>query len=292
MKRKTLSLALAALCTVLLAACEIGPVPNYPQRTLLEMQNIWTASYEGTIEPGETQLFAIEIPRPFDDYTLFVLELDKNLTLESTNRMGDLVLEVSNGPTAFGVAPADEEPDSAGLVAGSLGSTGLGVQPETCRGSCLVRIARAQPLFFQVSGAAESTDFRIYAYPSDYADLGEDHNNNRATPSFYYLRTEDSGAIETVGDVDWWHVTTTYPEEPQTASFFFRAPNPLLDLRIYVYENGQRLDVDYSDGDLIEVERNQQFVVHSATGSAARGQPGFYYFEPNLLLVPVGEQAD
>lgn len=292
MKQKITILTLAVLAATMLSACGIDTGSRFPERTIIVPAPVLGASHEGTIEPGDIHRFTIERIPGIEQFPLFVIELDQDLTLEITNRSASNVYLYSEGPDAF-FEPAAPEPEPE--VASSserLSSTQYNFVPTECRGSCIVRFARGENVFFQVSGAEATVDYQIYLFASDYVDAGENRNNRQETAAPLILRTDAAGAIETVGDVDFWRVEVATQHESEQGSFIFHAPNDLIDLRLYVFENGEPIDGYFTDGDVVNVSRGQLLAVRSGNGGAARGQASYYSFEPNLLLGPVTSQAD
>ncbi len=283
-------LALVALAALALGACSSGPGPVYPDRLHVPIGGESIPVLDDTVEPGQAHLYSIENFQGIGDFDLLVIELDSDLTLEQTDRSGQAVHAVSTGPVGFGPPPASPDAESLGAHdQGAIGPAGIAVAAPNCRGSCLVFEAQNDVLYFQVRGADVPTDYSLYAYFASYSDGTEPSNDYTDTAARYVLRSSDGGAIETLGDVDWWQVAADGPDGPLSGTITFHAPNASLDLRLHVYDNGVVRDEYYTDGDTLEVYRYSVMRVRSGNGSAARGPNGFYYFEPELLFGPAAE---
>jgi hypothetical protein len=100
--------------------------------------------------------------------------------------------------------------DASGFIAGGsasvLGTAGIDVAV-ICRGSCVILEASAGSYFVEVNNQTGGTlNFDLYAFGDPFQDDNEPSNDLPATAPT--LGTGDEGAIETLGDEDWFIVNT------------------------------------------------------------------------------------
>lgn len=270
MKRNVLTTLLLCLGLLVLAACSPGGgEPQLPERTELAPTDDDSAAYSGNANLGSTDYFYVDGTGIEGD--LIVVELDAELRLELTSITGETVSAVSTGPDYFArqevpVSNAEEE---------NVDPTAIGVDPAPCRGSCIVLPAGNDTYYFQVSGALLPTPYSAYVYGAPHVDTNEGSNEDAIMAPPYFLGEEDGGALETIGDVDWWTVgSASSASEP--VEFF--APGSV-GAEVYVvtidsesgpFPSGTVLNL--TPGDLLRVE--------SGLERAARGTSGYYYFSP------------
>ena len=272
MKRNVLTSLLLGLGMLVLAACSTGEGgpggdgPPLPERTDLDPAGETSATHTGNLTVGETDYFVLDPNSLSGD--LIVVELDQELLLEQTTITGATIMASSSGPEYF------EAGDFAPASAAELDPAAIGVEPPLCRGSCIVLAASNETLYFEVSGAQLPTEYSIYVYGADHVDTNEPINDSEITAPGYFL-DDDGGAIETIGDVDWWQVAGT---ETSSTRVEFLATGPL-DLQVYVVTALGESD-PYVSGDVIDLLPGDLLRVESATDRAGRGAPSFYYFSP------------
>lgn len=270
MKRNVLTALLLCLGLLVLAACSPGGgEPQLPERTELAPTEDDSASYSGNVNLGGTDYFYVD--GSGIEGELIVVELDAELRLELTSITGETVSAVSTGPDYFArqevpVSNAEEE---------DVGPTAIGVDPAPCRGSCIVLPAGNDTYYFQVSGALLPTPYSVFVYGAPHVDTNEGNNEDAIMAPPYFLGEEDGGALETIGDVDWWIVGSS-GSASEPVEFF--APGNVgaevtivnIDAESGPFPSGTVLDL--APGDVLRVE--------SALERAARGAGGYYYFSP------------
>lgn len=272
MKRTVLTSMLLCLGLLVLAACSTGGGgPQLPERTDLEANGETDAAYTGSTVLGQTDHFALDLGSVEGE--LVVVELDADLTLEQTTVTGSTVSIVSNGPDFF--AAQGVTVSGAASSTEGLDPAAIGVDPAPCRGSCIVLPADNDTYYFQVSGAVVPTTYSVYVYGAPFVDLNEPANDSEIMTPPYFLGEEDSGAIETIGDVDWWIVGSA---DSSGAPIEFLATGEL-DLELFVRDiEGER--GPYPSATVVQVMPGDMLRVESATDRAARGAAGYYYFSP------------
>lgn len=274
MTRKVLTYLLLALGMLVLAACTTGGGgpdgggPPLPDRIELEPAGETTPAHTDEIASGETHHFELDPNSVTGD--LIVIELNRNLTLEQTTITGATVIATSSGPEFF--AAGDFPPASA---ADHVDPAAIGVVPVPCRGSCIVMPASGNTMYFQVSGATATTDYSIYVYGDNFLDTNEGPGNDVPEDAAGYFLDNDSGAIETIGDIDWWEVTSV--DVPSQHVEFLA--NGDLDLELFVQTPIGELG-PYGSGEVVELFVGDLLRVESATDRAARGSDSIYQFIP------------
>ncbi|HZJ10404.1 MAG TPA: hypothetical protein VFD39_11960 [Trueperaceae bacterium] len=207
MKRFILVVA-AAAAVLVLAACSVTVEPPGPPADAIAVtanSNPATPLDPGrTYAPNEQKVFRVTVPSGVASDDLLYIELSRNLRLE-VRPAGNNYSTVSYSATSY-------EYFGSGLtgIASTGVDSGLSGQavdtPVTCRGSCVILESAPSEFYVRVknTGATPVNDVDLYVYGDIYADALEPENNTIATaptlPSF------DGGAIETVGDVDFWEV--------------------------------------------------------------------------------------
>lgn len=270
MKRNTLTALLLSLGLLVLAACSTGGgEPQLPERTELAPTDDGSASYTGNANLGGTDHFYVDGAGIEGD--LIVVELDAELRLELTSITGETVSAVSTGPNYF----ARQEVPVSNVEEENVDPTAIGVDSAPCRGSCIVLPAGNGTYYFQVSGALLPTPYSAYVYGAPHVDTNEGSNEDPIMAPPYFLGEEDGGALETIGDVDWWTVGSA---SSASEAVEFLAPGSA-GIEVYVvtidsesgpFPSGTVLNL--APGDLLRVE--------STLERAARGASGYYYFSP------------
>lgn len=202
MKRHTLFFSLAIAAALVLSACTITvepgpPTPRPPDDTVSAGTNPENVVGTYTLAPGATVLVRVnsDITRP-----VLYIELSQDMDLE--------VLNVSRNRIASASSRAF-------FGSGSLGLSSSGVlEPQAvtlqvaCRGSCVILDQGTSSHYFALirntSGASRSVN--LFAYGDFFMDTGEPNNDVIATAPALDVVSGDSGALEVLGDVDYWRV--------------------------------------------------------------------------------------
>jgi len=246
MKRFNLVLAAAAAATLTLSACDItitgppaGPPP--PDVTRPAGTDPDSAAWSGTVTRGDSVIFELDVPASVSSgYDVLYLELDNNLQLELRDPNTYNVVASSSSPSYFAKG-------MAGLsiaAAGELGAQAIGLLTE-CRGSCIIIRAPSAKTFYarvvNTTGTSLSTD--LYFYGDVEQDTGEPNDQVSSTgiplsavPFDVYAPSGEQGAIELLGDVDYYSVS-----QPRNVVFRTVVGNPV-DLRVAI------LKIVYVDG--------------------------------------------
>lgn len=277
MNRSILS-AVALLATVTtLAACSGGagngdgpPPPSEPEATVLAM-NIGDAPvHEDRLAAGQTDYFQFTAPIDVDD--IIVIELNADLRLDLTDGVAGIARATSTSADMFGPAIV------ALGAGGQLGSQAIATTAP-CRGSCIVVEGDPGTYTFEVTNrGAAAVDYEVFVYDRVATDTLEP-NDTLASASPYVLNTENEGAIETVGDVDYWVV--------QAGGFAggdiqFEAAG---DIDLVLYIDG----LGFPSGSTISVEPGDVLRVESESSLAARGNNGYYYLSPVTVTQPLAD---
>lgn len=181
----------------LLAACTTGggPTPPLPPEPDEELSLGSSATH--FYEPGESRLYLVHSSLAFD---LIQVELDRDLKLEVGNESLELEFTARSGEF-FGSG-------TAGLGPASLATAAI-TEERTCNGSCIV-FRPFGDFYVQVtndSGAAVQADLDVFG--TSFRDTTEPDNFDLIAPPTIPAGSFDKGAIETVGDVDYWDIPAT-----------------------------------------------------------------------------------
>ena len=155
----------------------------------------------GALAPGASQVLAIDLSAELAATgEALVIELGQNLRL-AVHDENRLPYASSTSP-AFFAAGLDA---FSALGPSELGAQGIGVA-RACRGACVIREAAPGTSYVRVSNPANTAQaFTLYAYVGGFDDGGEDANDARDTA--VALEGSDQGAIETIGDQDYYRVS-------------------------------------------------------------------------------------
>lgn len=250
--RITASLILAAL---LLSACNIiigEPRPNFDDALdAFATGNANDPAATGTIGPNSSVDYRVDLTG-VSGYDLFYIELDADLELQVYR---------SNATIFASSSSAD------GFVSGFGGLSARGVAPQAigvnraCGGSCVIaRPSTADHVYARViNHSGLSRPFTLYAFGSDYGDTNERFNDDPSTSPL--LSSSDSGAIETLGDVDYYETTLD-------GTVRFTTVNNALGIVAYVSATGDTLQ----NGDVYQAVPGD-IVRVSAPGGSRAGAP-------------------
>lgn len=209
--RRFVPLVASALVALALAACSTGGPGGGQQPPDDTIDVSVTAANNDPTQPvksvslgnGDEQVFAVTVSQDVAGFGLLYVELDREVDLEVMTGAYGTVNYSSSSLAYFGSG-------SEGL--GTAAAAGLGPQAVTlsvtCRGSCVIlELAAGGTFYVRVTNPGPSTNVSLYVYGDDYGDEYEPENDTlQGAPTFQFF---DSGAIETVGDVDLWLVPFT-----------------------------------------------------------------------------------
>lgn len=197
--------AIGALCALALAACNTGGPGGPggpPGNTIFVTAGLDPDAALETVslDSLESQAFAVEVPQEVVDAGLLYVELDRLVDLEVMTSGWGTVTFSSSSFDYFGSGTQGLSPTGAGAPAPqSIVST------VTCDGSCvLLEPANAGTVYVRVTNRGPVANVSLFAYGDQHGDPNEPANDSLATATPFNGLT-DEGAIETVGDVDYWH---------------------------------------------------------------------------------------
>lgn len=269
MKRHTLFLSLATAAALVLSACTITvepgpPPPRSPDDTQTAENDfdIPVATYN--LGAGADILVRVNVST---SSPALYLELDRNIDLE--------VFGASRSRIASSSSSAYFGRGESGLTTtAALDSQAVGVEVP-CRGSCVIldqgTSSHYYVLITNTSGGAQSV--ALYAFGDTFADGGEPSNDVMATAPYIDLVAGDSGALEVLGDVDYWRVTGS----PMGTILLFDPPpgDVGATLRVIGVAGGT---VDSPDAfGQFEVRNGETIEVTSSNNRAAASASSIYY---------------
>ncbi|HEX7004545.1 MAG TPA: hypothetical protein VF168_10210 [Trueperaceae bacterium] len=229
-----LSILVVALSLMLLAGCRIVPAPDpFPNATEVGATTDPFASVaSGSLLPGESVIFEVRLSTSEVTETQAVyFELENSLDLYVYNSNGNLYAS-SSSSNFFATG-------EAGILSASQSSfEPLVVTPLNCRGSCIIRDSDSSRFFVEVSNPfGSTTSFTLYAYVDQYQDSGEFENDSQFSPVAIPLG-EESGAIESIGDVDF------YRPQVQGDLTFSLNEGVVIDIRaVVIDESGREIPI-------------------------------------------------
>lgn len=215
-----------------------------------------------TLAPGGVRYYEIDVtPSQVATYDILQVELDQNLNL-TLYGPDESTISSSSSPDYF--------------ASGTLGLASLapssGVAPQsittsrTCAGSCVLQpldqgpYSGAGTYYIKVenqTGTSQSVSIDAFVRP--YDDSGEPQNNQPGgAMTLNFGSSGDTGAIETLGDQDWWYMNAT-----ATLTFQPNLPDYVRE-RADVYDSsGTTLLYTMLPGDTYNVQQGELVRVHA-----------------------------
>jgi len=278
MSRAMLRLSLLAAFVLFVTACQITVVPIPFDPVVVATINAQDSTEPTprrdavTIAPGETLWYEVRVPVARD---LLYGEADGNgLRVRWVDRSGS-TLAASRTPRWFAasvsaVAASQEE---AALATADLRTRSIDIFFE-CFGPCAA-IAPTDDRFYleirNLSPTLQSFDLYVYTFDAnDQNDRGANDNQTAETATRFSLADgPQGGAIELVGDVDWFHYTGSTERVLR-----FSVRDELLGLMLQ-FEDGFSLE-GTTAGLTTTVKPNERFRVFSTLGRAGPSDSSGY----------------
>jgi hypothetical protein len=153
----------------------------------------------GTLQAGDTTDFAIVV-------TADIAESGSALFFEATQSSGT-GLTLTTFSSDLSVYASSSAPNL--FVSGALDESLLSPQgiaeSYVCLGPCVARDSQEETFYVRLTNTSSvSINYSLFAYVKNYDDTGEDENDQVATA--IDLTTSDTGAIESLGDVDFYDI--------------------------------------------------------------------------------------
>lgn len=276
MKRLTLPLV-ALLGAFVLAACSVtvelpGPPDNAIPVSASESRS--ALDFDRTYSPGETKVFRVTVSPTVQGDDLVYVELNRDLRLE--------VRPGGSGYSNVSFSAVSKHHFGAGLSGVSAAGADLGAMainvPLDCTGSCVLLDSVANEFYVRVVNTSSNTvsGVDLFVYGAGYQDVYE--TSNDVVGGAVLLSGDDSGAIETVGDVDYWRVNVD-----GTVAFDVKSGGIALDAHI-VDAAGNLLEGPFVGGQTLTVWAGDRIRVKAQNPNvAAVASSSLYYIE---LLSP------
>lgn len=282
LKRSSLVALLAVLAVI--ASCTPRPEPIPPPEDSIPVQA--TASPQ---DPAHTVTIPANDEVVFDllaiaggGFDVFYVELSANLPLElrRSSNYGTLVASSSSpaffasGASGLGGAAASEELD-LGALGGELEPQAIGVR-RVCAGSCAIRPV-SDKLHARVRNTTQSPQTVTLFYFGDvFQDDGEPGNDSRAgAPN---LASDDEGAIELIGDTDFWRA-------PSRRNVTLTQAAGALPVRgVVVNTDGVAVSEPFGAGQTVEVCEGFFVRVNATTANRAAAPGRSAYLLSSALL--------
>jgi hypothetical protein len=179
------------------------------------------------------------------------------------------VLASSVSPAGFGAGTTTLTSASASEFSPAI------VNAVNCRGPCIILPSASGTFLIRVRNISGSTiTVNFFAFGDQFADGNEPFNDSEQGAVGLVVNDEDTGAIETLGDVDWYVVN-------ERGTFLFTSLSSA-ELRAEVWDGSVLVDT-LSPGESVEVRVGDEIAVFSAGNFAgppgSDGQGTFYTVE-------------
>lgn len=164
-----------------------------------------------TVPANSTLNFDVALPAGVMSYPLITFELDPgvggpNLNLSLISYTSYVTLASSSSPDSFAQG-------TLGLASLSTAATAVSRQGinanQVCYSSCILWPTNASHYYLSIQNLnGYSVTVDLYAYAQNYNDSNELGGNNGFTSAVPLASGGDTGAIETIGDNDFWNVSS------------------------------------------------------------------------------------
>lgn len=276
MKRFAIVLSLVVGAALFLSACDItvrpAPPPPDPNESVTVGTSPGSAVTSKTLASGASWLYQVTVPSAVRSSSDVVyLELNQNLDMR-VRGAGRNMLYSSSSDQYFGRGVAGIA--TAAITGMSdLDAQAINVATE-CRGSCVIFQPGDQNTYFLevTNPRSSSVTYDLFAFGDDFQDEFEPRNNSRADAAVLSVGPtfSDNGALETIGDVDFWYMNAN-------GSVAFEAAESALGIRAELQTSGGSLIGTYQRGDTINVNAGQYLRIYSSTDRAAAAGVSVYY---------------
>lgn len=267
MKRNSVILSFVAAVALLLSGCNIifepAPQPRTPDDSVRAVNDTENPVGTYTIPAGGDLLVRIN---PSTNRPVLYIELDRNFDLE--------VFDATRRLIASSSSPAFFARGAAGLTS-AVAIEAQALNPlAQCRGSCVILDQGTSSEYFALitNTSGSSLSVELYAFGDTMVDLGEPENDVAETAPVLDMDNGDEGAIEVLGDQDYWRVTGN-------ATFIFDAPSTSIDILLEVYSGNEVVD-SATDGETFEVFNGEIIVVRATNNRAGASSESAYYISP------------
>lgn len=271
MRLKTLYIPIGIALALIISACDVSVTLNPP---------LPNPDYSFTAGSDEDEGWVIDIPARSSVLVKVSVPTGPNLVFfELGSELGLEVLNSARIAVASSSSAAFFAPGSAGLGAAAIEPQAI-LAAFACRGSCVIvdRETSFEGTFYaRVSNDSTSAvSTRFFAYRDAFADEFEPLNNNPTTTEAVLNVTEgNSGALETLGDRDYWRVVGT-------GSVTLRAQSPaVIDVAMYVIDLAGAEWGPYRNGSDVALEHGEIVYVQAEDDRAGSSDSGAYFFDPN-----------
>ncbi len=191
---------LFAILALLLSACAVTiTFVVDPDQTVSANTNPNAPVDSATLAAGQRIFYEVNIAT--SGQALY-LEADANLSMKVYNANSSEFAS-SSSPSFF----------ASGFTAASLDVVDLAPQQSpvervACRGSCVIRDNNVSTVFVSLQNKnVSSVAYNFYAFTEDYDDVNEFANDSQAGAVLFGVSvSNESGAIESLGDVDYFEV--------------------------------------------------------------------------------------
>ena len=233
----------------------------------------------GTLEPQSGERFyRVQVPRSLgEDSDVVYFEIDVGSDGDADTGSDAIALRLYT--EAGNIAASSGSPDGFSTSDEAAESFGPRFLPQAigtqlgCIGPCIIWPSNPGYAFISLENRLEvggELSYTLYAYVEDFQDSNEPFND-RAANAVTITGSDYSGAIETLGDVDYWRA-------PSSGTLFFDTdPDSILDLRAELI--GDPLEDPIAPGGSLEVVAGDLIRVFSASRWAGPPAASNYFLE-------------
>lgn len=281
---KRIGLTALLVLSAVIASCTPRPEPIPPPEDSIPVQataDPQQPAHSVTIPANDEVVFdLLAIGDPGLDVFYVELSADLPLELRRSSNYGTLVASSSSpaffasGASGLGAAAAEEADLRTG---GDVEPQAIGVR-RVCAGSCAIREI-GEKLHARVRNTTQSPQTVTLFYFGDvFQDDGEPDNDDRATATA--LASDDEGAIELIGDRDFWRAPT------RRNVTLTQAAGALPVRGVVVNADGVAVSEPFAAGTTVEVCEGFYVRVTAATANRAAAPGRSAYVLSSDILPP------
>ncbi len=264
MKLRSLALLGAVLALSLLVSCQIIIEPNpWPPSGVVNVSTGGEGDVQGTRTLANNEAVVYRLSNTGGTSGVVYVELD------SGNLDFDLEVISSSGTVRY--SSASRHVFGSGVSALGLSAAGeidqqAIVTSVTCRGACVIVPGAefSSTMYARVTNRSGSTQsVGVYFFKDTYKDSGEPGNNVTSAP--FLSIGEDFGAIETVGDIDYFNVL-----HPGNVTFdYINTSGNHVAIRAEIRDETQTLVAVLSPGQSFALVAGDRIMVRAADAAFA-----------------------
>ncbi len=216
---------------------------------------------------GESQAYAISLSSSVRNQDVLYVELDQDINLTLYDGDG-YRLATSSTASVFASGGLGLSAAGAALDAQSVDLN------YSCLGSCTISATLPKVYAKVENNSGGSMSVNVYAYGAPFHDTGETSNDSTAGATLLFAGS-DEGALELLGDVDFWD-----PDASHGLVTFDAVNTPVDMVAEIVYDTGARVSgtvLHYPGDPAFDVYSGEYLKIYASNSYAGASSKSTYY---------------